>query len=344
MKAFDKLKLNLRWEVDVYELEDNAPVLDSLRVRAIVDGGVDDVEVTCWVDPGSGPQSFTMYDDGEHGDRKAGDGTWGVKVPIQWNWTTVDYQVEVGSSAGLERWLPCEPVTATVGLSPSNLVVNELMSSNANNVSDAFGEFDDWVELFNAGSSPIELGGKYLTDNLSVPNKYALPEGTLEPGDWAFYWADNDPEQGEYHAPFTLSSSGDEIALFDWDEAEEVWVLLDFFAFGPSELDASLGRYPDGADYWVWFATPTAASTNNYAIILDDGGTVGRASRTLGPNPSSACVRWDGMPASGTLMDTQGRLRQRFNQANGVCRDGLESGVYLLTLEDGSRWRWVVVD
>lgn len=328
----------------VHELEDNAPVLDSLRVRAIVDGGVDDVEVTCWVDPGSGPQSFTMYDDGEHGDRKAGDGTWGVKVPIQWNWTTVDYQVEVGSSAGLERWLPCEPVTATVGLSPSNLVVNELMSSNANNVSDAFGEFDDWVELFNAGSSPIELGGKYLTDNLSVPNKYALPEGTLEPGDWAFYWADNDPEQGEYHAPFTLSSSGDEIALFDWNEAEEVWVLLDFFAFGPSELDASLGRYPDGADYWVWFATPTAASTNNYAIILDDGGTVGRAARTLGPNPSSACVRWDGMPASGTLMDTQGRLRQRFNQANGVCRDGLESGVYLLTLEDGSRWRWVVVD
>ena len=42
---------------------------------------------------------------GEHGDRKAGDGTWGVKVPVQWNWTTVDYQVEVGSAAGLERWL-----------------------------------------------------------------------------------------------------------------------------------------------------------------------------------------------------------------------------------------------
>jgi hypothetical protein len=94
----------------------------------------------------------------------------------------------------------------------------------------------------------------------------------------------------------------------------------------------------------VWFATPTAASTNNYAIILDDGGTVGRTARTLGPNPSSACVRWDGVPASGTLLDAQGRLRQRFSQANGVCRDGLESGVYLLTLEDGSRWRWVVVD
>ena len=105
-----------------------------------------------------------------------------------WNWTTVDYQVQATASSGLERWLPCAPLTVTVGLSPSDLVVNELMSSNANNVSDAFGEFDDWVELFNAGDYPIELGGKYLTDNLSVPNKYALPPGTIAPGQWAFYW------------------------------------------------------------------------------------------------------------------------------------------------------------
>ena len=327
-----------------HELEDNAPVLDSLRVRAIVDGGGDAVEVTCWVDAGGGAQPFVMYDDGEHGDRQAGDGTWGIKVPIEWNWTTVDYQVQAVSASGLERWLPCDPVTATVGVSPSDLVVNELMSSNANNVSDAFGEFDDWVELFNAGNYPIELGGKYLTDNLSVPDKYALPEGTIAPGEWAFYWLDNDPEQGEYHAPFTLSSTGDEMALFEWNDTEEVWVLLDFFAFGQSEQDASLGRYPDGADYWVWFATPTAASTNNYAIILDVGDAPKREARVMGPNPSSTCVAWDGMPASGALWDTQGQLRRTFSHVNGLCRDGLSAGVYMLTLDDGSRWRWIVVD
>jgi hypothetical protein len=218
------------------------------------------------------------------------------------------------------------------------------MSSNANNVSDAFGEFDDWVELFNAGNYPIELGGKYLTDNLSVPDKYALPEGTIAPGEWAFYWLDNDPEQGEYHAPFTLSSTGDEIALFEWNDTEEVWVLLDFFAFGQSEQDASLGRYPDGADYWVWFATPTAASTNNYAIILDVGDAPKREARVMGPNPSSTCVAWDGMPASGALWDTQGQLRRTFSHVNGLCRDGLSAGVYMLALDDGSRWRWIVVD
>ncbi len=327
-----------------HEVEDNAPVLDSLRVRAIVDGGGDAVEVTCWIDPGSGPQPFTMYDDGEHGDRKAGDGTWGIKVPIQWNWTTVTYHVQATSDAGLERWLPCSPVLVTVGLSPSDLVINELMSSNANNVSDNFGEFDDWVELFNAGSVPVALGGKYLTDNLSNPSKYALPAGTLSAGDWAFYWLDNDPEQGPLHAPFTLSSSGDEIALFEWDGAGEVWILLDFFPFGTSEQDASLGRYPDGADYWVWFATPTADATNNYAIILGEDAAPAPSVRSFGPNPSSDHIRWNGLSAAGTLHDAQGRLRVTFPKARGLGRGNLEAGVYLLTLEDGSRCRWVVAD
>jgi len=229
-------------------------------------------------------------------------------------------------------------------LSPSNLVVNELMSANANNVSDAFGEFDDWVELYNAGSEPIELGGKYLSDNLSNPGKYALPEGTIAPGSWAFFWVDNDPEQGPFHGDFTLSASGDEIVLSEWDEYNEVWVILDFFPFGPSEQDASLGRYPDGADYWVWFATPTANATNNYAIILGLDEAEGPASRTIGPNPFRDCVRWNGPAASGTIHDAQGRLRLAFEQRNELCREGWESGVYLLTLEDGTRWRLVLTD
>ena len=328
----------------VHEVEDNAPVLDSLRIRTIVDGGGDDVEVTCWIDPGPGPIAFAMFDDGEHGDRKAGDGTWGIKVPIEWNWTTLTYHVQATSTAGLERWIPCGPETVTVGMSPSDLVINELMSSNANNVFDEFGEFDDWVELFNAGGVSVALGGKYLTDNLNDPSKYALPEGTLAAGDWAFYWLDNDPEQGVYHAPFTLSGGGDEIALLEWNAGAEVWVILDFFQFGPSEQDASLGRYPDGADYWVWFATPTADATNNYAIILGGDGIVAEKTRRFAPNPTSGCIRWTGEPASGRLLDAAGRELLRFPSGRGLCLTGRTAGVYILQFEDGTRTRIVKSD
>ena len=144
--------------------------------------------------------------------------------------------------------------------------------------------------------------------------------------------------------PFTLSASGDEIALFEWDEASEIWILLDFFAFGTSEQDASLGRYPDGADYWVWFATPTADATNNYAIILGDDGAPEPAGRSFGPNPSADHIRWGGPPAAGTLHDAKGSLRLAFSRARGLGRGNLESGAYILTLEDGSRCRWIIVD
>ena len=115
---------------------------------------------------------------------------------MQWNWpATVTYHVQATSSAGLERWIPCAPEIVTVGTSPSELVINELMSSNANNVSDEFLEFEDWVELYNAGSTPVPLGGKYLTDNLGDPDKFALPAETLAAGDWAFYWATTTPNR-----------------------------------------------------------------------------------------------------------------------------------------------------
>lgn len=329
----------------LHELEDNAPVLDSLRVRAIVDAGSDDIEVTCWIDAGSGPQAYTMFDDGEHGDRKSGDGTWGVKVDIPYNWVTVDYQVQATSAAGLERWLPCDPKTVTVGLTPSNLVINELMSANANNVSDAFGEFDDWAELYNAGGSAVSLGGKFLTDNISNPGKYALPEGDLAAGDWAFYWLDNDPEQGELHAPFTLSSSGDELALTQWDEASGAWVILDFMPFGFSEQDISLGRLPDGEDYWVWFATPTADYSNNYAIVFDvDGPDARLQARQFGPNPTSGCVRWTGQASDGAVLNRMGQPVVQFASAKGICLTQHPAGLYSVVLRDGSRFQLIKVD
>ena len=328
----------------VHEVEDNAPVLDSLRVRAIVDAGGDEVEVTCWIDAGSGPMAFEMFDDGEHGDRQAGDGTWGIKVPIGWSWTTVTYHVQAVSSSSLERWIPCEPQPVTVGTSPSVLVINELMSSNSNNVSDEFGEFDDWVELFNAGSTAQELGGKFLTDNLNDPGKYALPAGTLAAGDWAFYWVDNDPWQGAYHAPFTLSGGGEELALTEWNEEGGFWVILDYIQFGLSEQDASLGRYPDGAYYWVWFATPTADATNNYAIILGQDERDAPLRRQFAPNPTADWVRWSGARSAGRVLDASGREVFRFPASRGLSLCDRPAGVYLLELEDGTRTRLVKAD
>jgi hypothetical protein len=129
--------------------------------------------------------------------------------------------------------------------------------------------------------------------------------------------------------------------LLEWDEAGQFWIILDFIPFGTSEQDASLGRSPDGADYWVWYATPTPAATNNYAIILGED-EVGEASqRQFAPNPTAEWIRWTGEPVGGRLLDACGRERLRFPAGRGISLNGQPDGVYVLQLEDGTRTRVV---
>ena len=49
---------------------------------------------------------------------------------------------------------------------PVTLFINEFLASNDTCCSDEEGEFDDWVELYNSSSNPIDVGGMYVADNL----------------------------------------------------------------------------------------------------------------------------------------------------------------------------------
>jgi hypothetical protein len=64
------------------------------------------------------------------------------------------------------------------GVRPTQgLFINEFMAENKTNVTDEFGEHDDWIEIYNAGPAPVDLGGMYLTDDLSNPTKWMIPVG-----------------------------------------------------------------------------------------------------------------------------------------------------------------------
>jgi hypothetical protein len=56
------------------------------------------------------------------------------------------------------------------------LVINEFMASNNSIAEDPQGENDDWVEIHNYGTKAINVGGLYLTDDLSRPTKWRIPE------------------------------------------------------------------------------------------------------------------------------------------------------------------------
>ncbi len=141
---------------------------------------------------------------------------------------------------------------------PGSLVVNEFLARNVATNSDPYGEYEDWVEIYNPTDQEIPLGGIYLTDDFSRPTRWAFPDTSITPFGFLLIWTDNDPEQGPLHTTFALSGNGEQIGLYDRDGE----TVIDTLTFGEQSDDISYGRYPDGGDNW-YFLTPTPDAPNS---------------------------------------------------------------------------------
>ena len=149
----------------------------------------------------------------------------------------------------------------------SGLRINEFLPGNSGSIRDNFGEKDDWIELFNAGQEAIDIGGLYITDKLTIPDLWKIPESypdstTLQSGDFLILWADDQPEQGILHIGLKIDKDGEEIGLFQ--ELEEDMILLDSVSFSLVDSDRSFARYPDATGGWMIFDHPTPGEHNFY--------------------------------------------------------------------------------
>ena len=141
------------------------------------------------------------------------------------------------------------------------LFINEFMADNDTTLQDPDGSggYPDWIELYNAGSTDLDLNGLYLTDDLTDPTQHAITQSlTITAGGYLLLYADNDPEQGATHLGFKLGSSGEDLAIFNSDGA----TLIDSYTFGEQTADVSEGRCPDGGNTWVFFSTATPGASN----------------------------------------------------------------------------------
>lgn len=69
------------------------------------------------------------------------------------------------------------------------ILINEVMSSNAQFISDEDGSFEDWIELYNAGNQAVNLEGFGLSDDYELPHKWVLPAYDMQPGEYLLIWA-----------------------------------------------------------------------------------------------------------------------------------------------------------
>lgn len=139
----------------------------------------------------------------------------------------------------------------------SDLAINELMASNDTTTADQDGEYDDWVEFYNNGTSTIDLSGYFLSDDASNLALWTFPDGTtLEPDSYLIVWADNDQQAG-LHANFKLSASGDAVILSDTDT-----MIVDAVFFLEQTTDISYARVPNGTGEFQ-FSAPTFEANND---------------------------------------------------------------------------------
>ncbi|MCK6605212.1 MAG: CotH kinase family protein [Ignavibacteriaceae bacterium] len=161
--------------------------------------------------------------------------------------------------------LPLLIITSAI-LHPQNipaLKINEFMASNASTISDPdFGEFGDWIEIYNAGAYPVELNGLFVTDNRTLPFKFQIDTAvTVQPGNRVLIWAD-DHNTG-LHANFKLSGSGEFIGIYDSSGN-----VIDTFTFGAQQTDISMGRFPEGEGEFYFFNPASPGTANLQSSIF----------------------------------------------------------------------------
>lgn len=139
----------------------------------------------------------------------------------------------------------------------TDVVLSELQASNKATVMDEDGEFTDWLELYNPGSEPSELGGCWLSDDKNEPCKWQIPALTLRSGECALiFCSKKDRTEGELHTNFKLSSDGDTLYLSS-PEGELLWQA----SYENCPTDASL-CFEDGEARASYFPTPGYPNTD----------------------------------------------------------------------------------
>lgn len=158
---------------------------------------------------------------------------------------------------------------STFSISNAQVVINEYSCANFNDINDNFGDTPDWIELYNAGGAAVNLGTYFLSDRITQPLKWQLPNIIINPGQRIIFWASNRNTVigANYHTNFKLTQSegSDIISL-----ADNMANILDMVNIAPNQRNHSTGRTTDGAATWGVFTNSTPGNANagafaNYA-------------------------------------------------------------------------------
>jgi hypothetical protein len=143
------------------------------------------------------------------------------------------------------------------------IVINEYSCANVSHNADSFSKYEDWIEIYNSGTGPVNISGYYLSDRLNQPTKWAIPPGTIINGNdrLVFFASGKNLTGGEMHTNFRLTQTkfpSETIVL-----ADNTGNVIDYVTISRTKMDHSNARVPDGSNTWKICTTPTPNFANS---------------------------------------------------------------------------------
>ena len=169
--------------------------------------------------------------------------------------------------------LTSEATTATVStdapIIDNPILITEIMTTNRSILQTADLNTPDWIELYNAGNTAVNLEHYGLSDKLKKPMAWTFPSAVIEPGEYLVVYASGmtDPAavaaaaaKGEIHTGFRLSGAGDELIFSN--ASGQVLARLTIPAI-PADLSYGLldSAQTASAPYY-FFGAPTPGKAN----------------------------------------------------------------------------------
>ena len=147
----------------------------------------------------------------------------------------------------------------------AQLKINEYSCSNIAGPTDAYGQQEDWVELYNTTATNINLTGWYLSDKASNPTKWQIPSGTINANGFKMVYCSgrNTVNGQELHPNFKLTQTDNEWILI----SNTLGTIVDSIKIVRlTKSNHSVGRSTNGAIDWKLFTTPTPNANNTGAV------------------------------------------------------------------------------
>ena len=161
-------------------------------------------------------------------------------------------------------------VFVLMGLSAhTQIMINEYSAANLHGFTDNFGKTEDWIELYNAGNTAVDLGGWHLSDKEDKPTKWQIPEGaTIAANGLIRFWCSGRDTTIFYHrhTNFKLSQTkGNEYVVL----ADPDGNIIESHFIVPTAVEHSHARAQNGSDEWKIDINPTLGASNTATGMYD---------------------------------------------------------------------------